>query len=73
MNGKSIFFTEVFSALNTLQQNDKNHCFIFDVMSVKKQILWDEKSRKFIGNFGMGNELKIEGTNLQQLRYLYLC
>lgn len=31
-------------------------------MSIKKQVLWNEKSNKFIGFCNYGNELQIEGT-----------
>lgn len=63
VNGEPGFFAEVFKALSTLDPEDKDCCLMFDAMSIRKQVLWDDKTGKFIGNCDMGNELEIEGTN----------
>lgn len=36
---------------------------MFDAMSIKKQILWDEKLQKFVGNCDYGNKIDIEGID----------
>lgn len=63
VNGEPGFFAEVFRALSTLNPDDKQCCLMFDAMSIKKQVLFDEKIGKFIGNCDMGNTLEIEGFN----------
>lgn len=50
VDGEPGFFKEVFTALKNLNPDDKHCSLMFDAMSIKKQILWDEKLQKFVGN-----------------------
>jgi len=52
-----------FKVLTTLQLDNKYCCLMFDAMSIKKQVFWDEKMEKLIGNCDVENALEIEGTN----------
>lgn len=70
VNGELGFFSEVFKALCSLQAEDKQCCLMFDAMSIKKQVLWNEKIRKLVGNCDMGNTLEIEGSNTAATKVL---
>ena len=37
------FQTEVLGALNALKNEEKDWCLIFDSMSIRQQLLWDER------------------------------
>lgn len=63
INGEPGFFKEVFEALNRLNPDDKHCCLMLDAMSIKKQIVWDERLGKFIGNTDYGNAVEVEGTD----------
>jgi len=63
VDGEPGFFKEVFTALKNLNPDDKHCSLMFDAMSIKKQILWDEKLQKFVGNCDYGNEIDIEGID----------
>jgi len=49
INGEPGFFKEVFDALQTMSPDDRHCNLIFDAMSIKKQISWDERLGKFVG------------------------
>lgn len=64
INGEPGFFKEVFDAIKTLNSDDKDCCLMLDAMSIRKQILWDERLGKMIGNTDYGNSMEVEGTDM---------
>jgi len=62
INGEPGFFKEVFDALQTMSPDDKYCNLIFDAMSIKKQISWDERLGKFVGYCDYGNAFELEGS-----------
>lgn len=54
----------MFNALKTLNNDDKHCSLMFDSMSIRKQIIWDEQLGKFVGNIDYGNSIEIEGTDM---------
>lgn len=62
INGEPGFFKEVFDALQTMSPDDRHCNLIFDAMSIKKQILWDERLGKFVGYCDYGNAFELEGS-----------
>lgn len=62
INGEPGFFKEVFDALQTMSPDDRHCNLIFDAMSIKKQISWDERLGKFVGYCDYGNAFELEGS-----------
>jgi len=44
------------------EQFDKRCNLVIDAMAIKRQIIWDTKSKQFMGYFDFGNNLDIECT-----------
>jgi len=63
INGEPGFFKDVLSALEKLEPFDKHCNLVIDAMAIKQQIIWDPKSKQFIGYCDFGNNLDIECTN----------
>lgn len=62
MNGEPGFFSEVFQALKTLSPEDKQCNLLLDAMSIRKQVIWDKKTHKFVGYCDFGGEVSVENS-----------
>ncbi|CAB4043051.1 DNA transposase THAP9, partial [Paramuricea clavata] len=50
-----VFFTDVIDELkNNLDEDEKDCAILVDEMSIKKEVLWDGKNKKFAGNTDYG-------------------
>ena len=63
INGEPEFFKDVLSVLEKLESFDKHCNLVIDAMAIKQQIIWDPKSKQFIGYCDFGINLDIECTN----------
>lgn len=57
------FQTDIFSALSKLSLEDRDCSLIFDSMAIRKQVIWNTESQKYIGNCDYGEELYLEGSD----------
>ncbi len=58
------FFTNVIDELkNSLDEAEKDCAILVDEMSIKKEVLWDRKNKKFAGNTDYGSILDSIATN----------
>lgn len=73
LNGEPGFLKEVLDSLQTLDANDKHCTLAFDAMSIRKQIIWNDKNNKFLGYCDFGNNLDLEGNETPATKYWYLC
>ena len=59
------FLTNVINQLtNTLDENQKDCALLLDEMSIKKEVLWDKKNKKFAGNTDYGSILVEEQDSI---------
>lgn len=65
MNAQPGFQSEVLSALNTLKDEDKDCCLLFDSMAIRQQLLWDEQQHKYVGFCDYGNNVNIENKDME--------
>ncbi|KAL4107383.1 hypothetical protein QTP88_017734 [Uroleucon formosanum] len=62
VNGEPRFFSEVFQALKILSPEEKQWNLLFDAMSIKKQVIWDKKTHKFVGYCDFGGQVSVENS-----------
>jgi len=63
INAESGFFQEVFNSLSNLICEDKHCNLILDAICIRKQLIWDKVSHKFVGYCDYGHEVEVEGNN----------
>lgn len=57
-------------ALDTLHPEDKHCNLTFDAMSIRRQVIWNDKANKFVGYCGFGNDLQLEGNQVEATEVL---
>jgi len=62
LNGEPRFLQEVLNSLHLLDTNGRHCILAFDVMSIRKQIIWNDKNNKFLGHCDFRNNLDIVGN-----------
>lgn len=60
VNAEPGFHKEIISFLKNLPSDDKDCNMIFDSMSIRQQLLWNEQEGKIVGYVDYGNDIHIE-------------
>lgn len=59
------FQSEVLRALNTLKDEDKDCCLIFDSMAIRQQLVWNAQQHRYEGFCDYGNNVNIENQDME--------
>ena len=60
VNAEPGFFKEVFEAMKMFPNLDKDCTLMVDGMSIRKQLIWDTKSKSYLGFCDYGNDINLE-------------
>lgn len=70
VNAEPGFQRDVFSALKQLNDEDRDCNLVFDSMVIRKQVMWNKQCQKYIGYCNYGNELYLEGSDIEALVFM---
>ncbi|KYM95738.1 THAP domain-containing protein 9 [Cyphomyrmex costatus] len=64
------FQQQVLDGLKNIPEKDKDCNLIFDSMAIKKELIWDEQTHRFIGFCDYGNNITLENNEYSMAKRL---